>query len=29
MFSYKSRRRLQKIDDVLGTDRRQRLREQV
>jgi hypothetical protein len=29
LFSYKSRRRLQKIDDVLGDDRRQRLREQV
>jgi hypothetical protein len=29
LFSYKSRRRLQKMDDVLGDDRRQRLREQV
>jgi hypothetical protein len=29
LFSYKSRRRLQKLDDVLGDDRRQRLREQV
>jgi hypothetical protein len=29
LFAYKSRRRLQKIDDVLGDDRRQRLREQV
>ncbi len=29
LFSYKSRRRAQKIDDVLGDGRRQRLREQV